>query len=113
MRLFSHLETSAERQRKSIFAGHGSGDLNELQGLHVRPCDVRGLRPVAAERHRHAPLRIAAGRIVVAANLLARRHIERIVEGERRHPGVLRDPEAVQRREQRRAQAFAEPESPA
>jgi hypothetical protein len=60
-----------------------------VRALHVRPRDIRGLRPVAAEHHRHAPLRVVAGGIVVAADLLARRHIERIVEGERRQAGVL------------------------
>ena len=75
--------------------------LHQFQPLHVRARDVCGLRPVAPERHRDAALRITARRIVVAADLLAGRHVERIVEDERRQPAVLGNPEAVQRGEQR------------
>ena len=74
---------------------HSLGHLHKLQTLHIRPRDVRGLRPVPPEHHRHAPLRIVAGGIVVAADLLARRHIERIVESKRGQPSILRDPKAV------------------
>ena len=49
--------------------------LLQLQPRHVRPHDTRGLPSRAAEHHRHAPLRVVAGGIVVAADLLARRRI--------------------------------------
>jgi hypothetical protein len=45
--------------------------LHQFEALHVRLRDVRRLRPRAAEHHRHAPLRVVAGGIVVAADLLA------------------------------------------
>src|ERR1017187_754579 len=85
-------------------------NLGKLDSFHVRPRDIRSLGPVSAKHHRRAPLRVVAGGIIVAANLLARRHVEGIVEGERGQPGVLGHPEVVQRREHRCAQALAEPE---
>ena len=47
------------------------------------PRDIRRLCPVATKHDRHAPLRVVAGGIEVAADLLTRRHIERIVEESR------------------------------
>jgi len=44
---------------------------DEFQPLHVRPRDVRGLRPVAPEHDHHATLRVVACGIVVAADLLS------------------------------------------
>ena len=44
---------------------------------------------------RHTALRVIAGRVVVAADLLASRHVERAREGERGQPGVLGCPKAV------------------
>jgi len=38
------------------------------------------LRPIAPKHHRHTPLRVVAGRIVVAADLLPGRHVERCAE---------------------------------
>ena len=45
--------------------------LDQFQPLHIRPRDIRGLGPVSPEHHRHAPLRVVAGGIVVASDLLA------------------------------------------
>ena len=79
-RLSSGRERPKPPQCLRLLLGH----LDEFQSLNICPRHVRCLRPVAAKHDRHAPLGIIAGGIVVAADLLARRHIERIVEGERR-----------------------------
>ena len=69
-------------QRKNARADgllHALRHLHQFLPLHVRPRDVRCLRPVAAKHDRHAALRVAARGIVVAADLLAGRDVERVV----------------------------------
>jgi hypothetical protein len=51
--------------------------LHQFQPLHVRPRDIRSLRPVATEHHRHASLRAVSGGIVITADLLASRRPSR------------------------------------
>jgi len=60
-------ERLGARVRSFRFLRH----LHQFQPLHVRPRDIRRLRPVATEHHCHAPLRVVAGGILVAADLLA------------------------------------------
>jgi len=50
---------------------HALRNLHKFQPLDVRPRDIRRLRPGAAKYDRRAPLRVVAGRIVIAADLLA------------------------------------------
>ena len=80
--------------------------LHEIKARDVGAADVRRFGPVPSEHHRHAPLRVVASRIVVAANLLPRRHVERVVVQERREAAVLRLIEAVERGQQRGGQTL-------